>query len=79
MDTLDVRKIRQLSDEEIQDKVDEQLEQLLTLRLQKATGELKDENLFRFTRRNIARLRTVITERQLAAELALEEEQATDG
>lgn len=70
VDRLDVRKIRTMTDEQIMDAIEDAREQSWQLRLDKATGELKDPNLVRVNKRNLGRLMTVLTERQLAARMA---------
>ncbi len=60
--------IRQLSDEEISALVHEAREHLMRLRFQQVTGELRDTSQFRKTKRLIARLLTVLRERELEAE-----------
>lgn len=65
---MDVKEIRALSDEQILDKLEDLRAEMWQHRLNKATGELTDTNMFRKTRRIIARLKTVLRERQLAAE-----------
>jgi large subunit ribosomal protein L29 len=72
-DVLDIQNIREMSDDEILDKLDEAREEMHHLRLQKVTGELKDTNLFKKARRNLARLKTVMTERRLAEEMSKKE------
>ena len=41
---------------------------MYTYRIQKESGELQDTTLFRKSRRDIARLKTALRERELAAE-----------
>ncbi|NPA26812.1 MAG: 50S ribosomal protein L29 [Chloroflexi bacterium] len=60
--------IRKLSTEEIIEKLDEAREQLMRLRFQQVTGELVDTSQFRKTRRLIARLMTILREREIEAE-----------
>lgn len=64
-----IREIRALSDKDLIDAIEDNREQLYTLRLNKASGELKDANLIRANRHNLARMMTVLRERQLAHEL----------
>jgi len=61
---MDIREIRQLSDKELLDAIDDNHEERWKLRFQDATGELKNTNLLRQNRRNLARLKTVLNERQ---------------
>ncbi|HLF87925.1 MAG TPA: 50S ribosomal protein L29 [Anaerolineales bacterium] len=60
---MDASEIRNLSTDEILTELDDAREELMKLRFQTATGELTDFNRLRVTRRNIARLMTVLTER----------------
>lgn len=59
--------IRALSTEAIQAKLNDAKEELMKLRFRKATGELTDTARIAVTRREIARLNTILTER-LSAE-----------
>ncbi|MDE2777159.1 MAG: 50S ribosomal protein L29 [Chloroflexota bacterium] len=64
-----IDEIRALSSDEILDKIEDLKVEMYTFRIQKESGELKDTTLFRKTRRDIARLKTALRERELAAEL----------
>jgi large subunit ribosomal protein L29 len=64
---MDIRAIRQLSDEKLRDEYEDQKESLFNLRFQKAAGQLEDSNAIKRTRRHIARLLMVMRERQIAA------------
>jgi large subunit ribosomal protein L29 len=64
---MDIGKIREMSDEEIFDAIQDQKESQWRLRFDKASGALEDLNAIRNSRRIIARLKTVQRERQLAA------------
>jgi len=70
VDILDIRKIRQMTDEQIVNAIEDAREQAWQLRLDKATGELKDQNHIHRNKRNLARLLTVQNERALAAQVA---------
>lgn len=65
--------IRQMSTDAILDAIEDLKVEMYTYRIQKASGELQDTTLFRKARRNIARLKTALRERELAAELVSEE------
>jgi large subunit ribosomal protein L29 len=60
-------KVRELSDEELKSKEKELAEQLFRLRFQKAIGQLDNPLKIRETRRDIARVKTVLRERESAA------------
>lgn len=67
-----INEIRALSTDEILDKIEDLKVEMYTYRIQRESGELKDTTLFRKTRRDIARLKTALRERELAAELVTE-------
>lgn len=69
-----IDEIRAMSSDEILDKIEDLKVEMYTYRIQKESGELKDTTLFRKTRRDIARLKTALRERELAAELIAEGE-----
>ncbi len=61
--------IRALATGEIEAKLDDAREELFKLRFQFKTGQLTDFTRLQVARRSIARLSTILRERQLAAEL----------
>jgi large subunit ribosomal protein L29 len=61
--------IRALSIEEIASKLEDAREAYFKLRFQSAVGQLTDPSQLRLARREIARLATILRERQLAAEV----------
>ncbi len=63
------QKLREQSKDELQDQLNNAQEELMNLRFQQATGELTDFTRLRHTRRQIARLMTLLHERELAAQL----------
>ena len=60
--------VRNLTTDEIQTRLNNAREEYMNLRFQMAIGGLKDFTRLRYTRREIARLLTVINERSDAAE-----------
>jgi len=60
---MNTSEIRNLSKDEILTELDDTREELMKLRFQTATGALTDFNRLRVTRRNIARLITILAER----------------
>lgn len=66
--------LRDLSDAELTARLDETKQELFTLRFQRESGQLEDMSRIRKTRREVARILTVIRERELAAELAAQED-----
>ena len=57
--------LRGLSRSELDTKVTELKEELFTLRFQSATGQLESHGRLRAVRKDIARIYTVLTEREL--------------
>lgn len=57
--------IRALTEEEIKAKLDEHYRELFNLRFQRATGQLKNTSRLRQVKRDIARLKTILREREL--------------
>lgn len=70
---MDVRQVRQMNDEELNDAIEDKREELFNLRFQKASGQMEDTNVLRYAKRDMARLMTIKRERVLAAQLAGEE------
>lgn len=68
MKNLKTSELRKLSDEEIKKELDESRESLLKLRFQKVVDEMNDTSVFRKTRRKIARIKTILHERQKDAQ-----------
>jgi len=73
---MDIREIRTMSNDDLFDSIIDQREILFNLRFQKEAGQLEDVNLLRYAKRDLAQLLTVQRERELAAQLAEEEENA---
>jgi len=63
--------IRELTDDEIQERVRELEEERFRLRFRSATMELENPMLLTEIRRDIARLKTVLRERELAQQSQL--------
>lgn len=61
---MDIDKVRALTDAELDDELRSQRRHLYDLRFQLATRQLTDHNQLAQTRRTIARILTVMTERQ---------------
>lgn len=70
---LKASELAQLSLAELQRRLDEAKQEYFNLRFQRATGQLEDTNRLRITRRNIARILTVMRQKQLEAEHAKSE------
>ena len=64
---MEARELRELSDTELVERLDEAKEELFNLRFQIVTGQLDNYRRLKEVRRNIARVLTVQRERELAA------------
>jgi large subunit ribosomal protein L29 len=60
--------LRELTDEEIGTRLVETKEELFNLRFQNATGQLDNYRRLAQLRRDVARINTIIRERQLAGQ-----------
>ncbi len=58
--------IRDLTDDEIQERLDELKEEQFRLRFRSATMELENPKVINEIRRDIARMKTILRERELA-------------
>ena len=63
---MKVNDMRKMTTEEIMAKIKESKEELFNLRFQQATGNLEKPSRIKELRHQVARLKTVIRERELA-------------
>ena len=61
--------LRDLTDEQLLERAESAKEELFNLRFQLATGQLDNPTMIRKMRHDIARIATVLRERELEAEL----------
>ncbi len=66
---MNATELRDLTDGELQAKLDEAYEELMNLRFNLSIGQQKDTNRLKAVKRDIARIKTIQRERQLAAEM----------
>lgn len=59
---MKAKELRELSPEELREKEREASQELFNLRFQKATGQLGNTAMIRKTKRNLARIKTVLRE-----------------
>ncbi len=64
---MDVRELRELADDRLFNELEDLKESLFNLRFQKSYGQLEDPNALRRAKRDVARILTVLRERQLAS------------
>lgn len=62
---MDAKKIRDLSTEEIIKKIEENKEELFNLRFAQATGNLEKPSRINELRKEVARMKTIVREREL--------------
>lgn len=60
------KEIRELSDKELLSKIEELKEELFNLRFQQATGSLEKPSRINELRKLVARMKTILRERELA-------------
>ena len=62
---MDIKDIRKLSDQDIKSKIKSTKEELFTKRMQQANGTLEKPSELRVLRKNVAKMKTVLKEREL--------------
>ena len=62
---MTIKEIRELSDKEIVSKINETKEELFNLRFQQATGSLEKPHKINELRKEVARMKTILREREL--------------
>lgn len=62
---MKAQEIRKLSDQDLDKKLDTLKEELFNLRFQAATGQIENMNSIGKVKQDIARVKTVITERKM--------------
>ena len=62
---MEIKEIRNLSAEEIMKKIESNKEELFNLRFSQATGNLEKPSRIRELRKEVARMKTIIREREL--------------
>ena len=72
MATSGTSELRELHDEELQTRLRESKEELFNLRVQMATGQLDNNRRLRLVRHDIARIYTILRERELGLSVAPE-------
>lgn len=65
---MKAEQIRELTDEELVRKVSDYKEELFNLRFQIATGQLDNPMRIRDVRKNIARCKTILRQREISRE-----------
>ncbi len=63
-----VKELRSLSDEELTARITEAKKELFDLRLKQSTGSLEKPSRIRELRKNVARMKTILKEREIGGE-----------
>ncbi len=74
MMTARARELRELNDTELEHRLGEAKEELFNLRFQNATGQLDNVSRISTVRRDVARIETLLREREIAAAEAEDQE-----
>ena len=69
---MQAREIRTWTTEDLRGRLEDAYRELFTLRRELGMGRLEDHNRIRAVKRDIAKLKTVLRERELVAELVEE-------
>jgi large subunit ribosomal protein L29 len=69
-------KYQELQDEELKKKLDELVQGLFKLRFRKVTDVVENPAQFRKDRRNIARIKTILRDREIKAEVKAKAQKA---
>lgn len=62
---MKIEEIRKLSDEELQTKIFDTKKEYMELRFQHVSGQLSDTSKLKLTRRDIAKMETIVQERKM--------------
>ena len=68
MKSVKLSELTTLSNTELLGRIDDYHKELFNLRFQKAQGQLSDTNVSKSVRRTIARIKTIMRQRELAAQ-----------
>lgn len=63
-----IKELRSLSNEELETKIKESKKELFDLRLKQSTGSLEQPSKIRELRKNVARMKTILAERENGGE-----------
>jgi large subunit ribosomal protein L29 len=66
---MQAREVRQLTDDEIRARIEESQRELFNLRQDWYLGRLEDHNRLTAVKRDIARMKTILRERELLEEM----------
>ncbi|MCK4694619.1 MAG: 50S ribosomal protein L29 [Candidatus Cloacimonetes bacterium] len=61
---MKVKELREFTDEELKQKIDDSMEELFNLRFQKGLNRLENPLRIKIVRKDIAKIKTLLTERE---------------
>ena len=70
MNLLKIKELRELSNKELESKIRESKKELFNLRMKQSTGTLEKPSKIRELRKDVARMKTIIRERELNEEVS---------
>lgn len=69
MNLLKIKELRELSNKELETKIREAKKELFNLRMKQSTGTLEKPSKIKELRKDVARMKTIIRERELNEEV----------
>ncbi len=69
MNLLKIKELRELSNKELETKIREAKKELFNLRMKQSTGTLEKPSKIKELRKDVARMKTIIRERELTEEV----------
>ena len=66
---MQAQEIRTWTSEELQHRLEDAYREIYALRYEQASGRLEDHNRIKTVKREVARMKTILRERELSAEL----------
>jgi large subunit ribosomal protein L29 len=78
MATATAHELRLLDNDSLEEKLREHKEELFNLRFQAATGQLESHGRLRHVKKDIARIYTILRERELGISATVEAAEATE-
>ena len=64
---MKIKELREFTDEELKQKIDDFMEELFNLRFQKGLNRLENPLRIKIVRKDIAKIKTLLTEREKTA------------
>lgn len=65
---MNARELRDMTDDQLLDAIEDKKQEIFNLRFQQASGQLENTNAIKYVRRDVARLKTILAQRQQASQ-----------